>query len=266
MQRLKMIEWCTNIIQHFRFTCTNIAHKMIERVGRGGKGGQVVVMHVHCGSSLLPAAPPPMQPSRQPDTSSWPHTHTTPPPACLAYLRFFVPWLVRLVGRGGQVPRVRLPHLLFVYAVFVGPAAALTWFGPTVYASHRSTHAVLYFFLKLFLAIWKPLQFLFTSPRCQWPYIKYPSNWPNRNGSAETHSLIRSFWVSESSVCSHSSTHILVKDLGSPSKTTTRFFPLRGPLSGNYFAKIPVAEMGGTSPPPSRNIANKICNKGAKKG
>ena len=93
------------------YFCTNIAHKMmvVERVGRGGKGGQVVVMHVHCGSSLLPAAPPPMQPSRQPDTSSWTHTHSTPPPACLACLRFFVPWLVRLVGREGRCPASGFP-------------------------------------------------------------------------------------------------------------------------------------------------------------
>ena len=116
MQRLKMIEWCTNIIQHFRFTCTNIAHKMIERVGRGGKGGQVVVMHVHCGSSLLPAAPPPMQPSRQPDTSSWPHTHTLHPSPCLPRL----PPIFRSVAcplggeRGAGAPRQASPPPLCV--------------------------------------------------------------------------------------------------------------------------------------------------------
>ena len=142
------------------YFCTNIADKMmvVERVGRGGKGGQVVLMHVHCGSSLLPAAPPPMQPSRQPDTSSWPHTlHPSP---CLPRLPpIFRSLACPLGGERGQVPRVRLPHLLFVYAVFVGPGAALTWFGPTVYASHRSTHAVLMFFLKSFLPFENPCNF-----------------------------------------------------------------------------------------------------------
>ena len=110
MQRLKMIEWCTNIIQHFRFTCTNIAHKMIERVGRGGKGGQVVVMHVHCGSSLLPAAPPPMQPSRQPDTSSWPHTHTPPLPLLASPTSdFSFRGLSAWWGEGGRCPASGFP-------------------------------------------------------------------------------------------------------------------------------------------------------------
>ena len=115
MQRLKMIEWCTNIIQHFRFTCTNIAHKMIERVGRGGKGGQVVVMHVHCGSSLLPAAPPPMQPSRQPDTSSWPHTHTPPLPLLASPTSdFSFRGLSAWWGEGAGAPRQASPPPLCV--------------------------------------------------------------------------------------------------------------------------------------------------------
>ena len=100
------------------YFCTNIADKMmvVERVGRGGKGGQVVVMHVHCGSSLLPAAPPPMQPSRQPDTSSWPHTHTPSPLPLLASPAsdFSFPGLSAWWGERAGAPRQASPPPLCV--------------------------------------------------------------------------------------------------------------------------------------------------------
>ena len=84
-------------------------------VGRGGKGGQVVVMHVHCGSSLLPAAPPPMQPSRQPDTSSWPHTHTPPLPLLASPASdFSFPGLSAWWGEGAGAPRQASPPPLCV--------------------------------------------------------------------------------------------------------------------------------------------------------
>ena len=107
-----MIESCTNIIQYFRFTFVRTSQtKWWWWKEWGGEARAVRLWWCMCTAAPHSCLLHHHRCSRlDSQTLLLGHTHTLhPPPACLACLRFFVPWLVRLVGREGRCPASGFP-------------------------------------------------------------------------------------------------------------------------------------------------------------